>query len=62
MSKVEVFICSAVRTPIGAFQGSLADVAVTHCHGGRGPAVSRATGALWERRGGIAVRRVAPTL
>jgi acetyl-CoA C-acetyltransferase len=29
MSKVEVFICSAVRTPIGAFQGSLADVAAT---------------------------------
>lgn len=45
-----------------AFVRSLADVAVTHCHGGRGPAVSRATGALWERRGGIAVRRVAPTL
>ena len=29
MSKTEVFICSAVRTPIGAFQGSLADVAAT---------------------------------
>jgi acetyl-CoA C-acetyltransferase len=29
MSKVEVFICSAVRTPIGAFQGSLADVPAT---------------------------------
>jgi acetyl-CoA C-acetyltransferase len=29
MSKVEVFICSAVRTPIGAFQGSLAEVAAT---------------------------------
>ena len=29
MSKVEVFICSAVRTPIGAFQGSLADVVAT---------------------------------
>jgi acetyl-CoA C-acetyltransferase len=27
MSKPEVFICSAVRTPIGAFQGALADVA-----------------------------------
>ncbi len=26
MSKPEVFICSAVRTPIGAFQGSLAEV------------------------------------
>ncbi len=26
MSKPEVFICSAVRTPIGAFQGALADV------------------------------------
>ena len=26
MSKPEVFICSAVRTPIGAFQGSLSDV------------------------------------
>ncbi len=29
MSKSDVFICSAVRTPIGAFQGSLADVAAT---------------------------------
>jgi len=29
MSKTEVFICSAVRTPIGAFQGSLADVPAT---------------------------------
>lgn len=27
MSKPEVFICSAVRTPIGAFQGALADLA-----------------------------------
>lgn len=27
MSKPEVFICSAVRTPIGAFQGALAEVA-----------------------------------
>lgn len=26
MSKPEVFICSAVRTPIGAFQGALSDV------------------------------------
>lgn len=26
MSKPEVFICSAVRTPIGSFQGALADV------------------------------------
>ena len=29
MSKSEVFICSAVRTPIGAFQGALADVPAT---------------------------------
>ncbi len=29
MSKSDVYICSAVRTPIGAFQGSLADVAAT---------------------------------
>ena len=29
MSKTEVLICSAVRMPIGAFQGSLADVAAT---------------------------------
>lgn len=29
MSKPEVFICSAVRTPIGAFQGALADVPAT---------------------------------
>jgi acetyl-CoA C-acetyltransferase len=29
MTKPEVFICSAVRTPIGAFQGALADVPAT---------------------------------
>ncbi len=29
MSTPEVYICSAVRTPIGAFQGSLADVSAT---------------------------------
>ncbi len=29
MSKPEVFICSAVRTPIGSFQGALADVPAT---------------------------------
>ncbi len=29
MTKPEVFICSAARTPIGAFQGALADVAAT---------------------------------
>jgi acetyl-CoA C-acetyltransferase len=29
MSKADVYICSAVRTPIGAFQGALADVAAT---------------------------------
>lgn len=30
MSKPEVFICSAVRTPIGAFQGTLAEVTAPH--------------------------------
>ena len=29
MTKPEVFICSAVRTPIGSFQGALADVPAT---------------------------------
>ena len=29
MSKKDVFICSAVRTPVGEFQGSLATVPVT---------------------------------
>jgi acetyl-CoA C-acetyltransferase len=29
MTKTEVFICSAVRTPIGAFQGALQDVPAT---------------------------------
>jgi acetyl-CoA C-acetyltransferase len=29
MTKPEVFICSAVRTPIGAFQGALSEVAAT---------------------------------
>lgn len=37
-----------------------ADVGVIHCHGpsGHGPAITRATGALWDRRSGIAIRRV----
>ncbi len=33
--------------------------AVVHCHGGRGPAISRATFNLWHRKQGIAVRPVA---
>ena len=39
---------------------SFADCGVTHCHGpaGHSPAITRATGALWTRHGGIAVRRV----
>lgn len=38
----------------------LGDVAVMHCHGpsGQGPTVTRGTGALWDRHGGIALRRV----
>ena len=37
-----------------------ADVTVMHCHGpsGTGPAITRASGALWDRKGGIAIRRV----
>ena len=37
-----------------------ADVTVAHCHGpsGKGPAITRASGALWDRKGGIAIRRV----
>ena len=36
-----------------------ADVEVMHCHGpsGKGPAITRSSGALWDRRGGIAIRR-----
>lgn len=36
------------------------DLTVMHCHGpsGEGPAVTRATGALWDRKGGIGLRRV----
>ena len=39
-----------------------ADVTVMHCHGpsGTGPAITRASGALWDRKGGIAIRRVGP--
>lgn len=39
---------------------SFADVTVVHCHGpsGKGPAITRATGGLWDRKGGIAIRRV----
>ncbi len=33
--------------------------AVIHCHGGRAPAISRATFDLWRRKQGIAVRPVA---
>lgn len=37
-----------------------ADVTVIHCHGpsGKGPAITRSSGALWDRKGGIAIRRV----
>jgi len=40
---------------------TFADVLGIHCHGpsGKGPAVTRATGALFARKPGIAVRRVA---
>lgn len=39
---------------------SFADVTVVHCHGpsGKGPAITRSSGALWDRKGGIAIRRV----
>ena len=35
-----------------------ADVTVMHCHAGSRPAITRATGALWARKGGIGIRRV----
>ena len=37
-----------------------ADVKVIHCHGpsGKGPAITRSSGALWDRKNGIAIRRV----
>ena len=37
-----------------------ADLTVIHCHGpsGKGPAITRASGALWDRKNGIAIRRV----
>jgi cell wall-associated NlpC family hydrolase len=38
---------------------TLAESLVTHCHGGKGPAVSVGTGALWTRKQGIVVRPVA---
>lgn len=39
---------------------SLAEVGAVHCHGpsGHSPAIARASGDLWARRGGIAIRRV----
>lgn len=35
-----------------------ADVTVIHCHAGRAPAITRSSGALWDRKNGIAIRRV----
>lgn len=37
-----------------------ADVLIVHCHGpsGTGPAITRAHGALWDRKGGVGLRRV----
>ena len=47
-----------VGVPAGAKR--FADLEVAHCHGpgGRTPAVELASGALWDRMGGIAIRRV----
>lgn len=51
--------CSIV-VAVPAAVRRFADVTVVHCHGpsGRGPAITRSSGALWDRKGGIAIRRV----
>ena len=50
----------AIVVAVPAVVRRFADVEVIHAHGpsGKGPAITRATGALWDRKGGIAIRRV----
>lgn len=50
----------AIVIAVPAVVRRFADVTVMHCHGpsGKGPAITRASGALWDRKGGIAIRRV----
>jgi cell wall-associated NlpC family hydrolase len=50
----------AIVVAVPAVARRFADVTVIHCHGpsGTGPAITRSSGALWDRKQGIAIRRV----
>jgi cell wall-associated NlpC family hydrolase len=50
----------AIVVAVPAVVRRFADLTVVHCHGpsGKGPAITRANGGLWDRKGGIAIRRV----
>ena len=50
----------AIVVAVPAVVRRFADLTVVHCHGpsGKGPAITRSSGALWDRKGGIAIRRV----